>query len=102
MWSSLVLAGPFGEAAPLRCVCVEPISDWSLLADNLEDELKDGLHPLEVAQVLLHGVHESFQPNRSLANEVGVLGLEQHLKQAEERPDLVVVVLLQSRLHRSE
>lgn len=97
-----MLSSPVCEASPFLRIRVEPVPHCRLLADDLENELDDCLHPSVVGEVVLDDVHELLQPLLPLRYEVGVRRLEQHLEEAEEWSDLVVVSLVECRQSSAE
>ena len=77
-------AHPVHEALPCCLIVCKPVTDESVSANDLEDELKDHLHPLKVGRVSPADLNEARQPGGSAAGEVLVLGLKKRLEQQPE------------------
>ena len=97
-----VLRNPLHQALPSVLVVVEPISDRSVSARNLKDELKYYFHPLEVSEVSLCSLKEPRQPRRSSTGKVLTVCLKKYFKNTEEGPNAVVIVLIEASLDSPE
>ena len=98
----MVLRNPICQALPSALVVVEPISDCSVSACDLEDEFKYCFHPLEVSEVSFDSLKEPRQPCRSSTGEMLAISLEEYLEETEEGSDVIVIVLIEASLDSSE
>lgn len=99
---SVVLRNPLRQALPSVRVVVEPISDCSVSARNLKDELKYCFHPLEISEVSFDSLKEPRQPRRSSTGEVLTIRFKEYLKETKEGSDAIVIVLIEASLDSSE
>lgn len=87
---------------PSPLVGIEPFSNCSISARDLEDELQNRLHPFKEAKVALNGLQKSSQPDSPATGKVLSFGLEEELKEAQERSDAVIIVLIKTSFYSSE
>lgn len=57
-----MLASPVNEELPFIRILIEPVSHARNSGGNLENELKNGFHPLKVALIVFNNVKESCEP----------------------------------------